>query len=101
MLPVSWGSVGHLRQTSHVANWTPLRTRLADVPSEVTLTWSDLDDLVGGLPSSAYEHAAFWKGARSGWPGFTTSAVRVGESVTFIRVGRSPSADPSPPSDPL
>lgn len=84
-----------------MANWTPLRTLLADVPSEVTLAWSDLDDLVGGLPPSAYEHAAYWKGDRSGWPGFTNSAVRVGDSVTFVRVRQSPPATPPPTSRPL
>lgn len=41
--------------------------------------------MVGGLPSSAYDHPAFWKGARTGWPGFTTVDVRVGRSVTFVR----------------
>jgi len=55
------------------------------VPNRVTYTWSDLDALVGGLPASAYEYAAFWKGTRTGWPGFTTVDVRVGESVTFVR----------------
>jgi hypothetical protein len=53
----------------------------------VTFTWPELDSLVGGLPRSAYVHSAFWKGARSGWPGFTTTNVRVGESVTFVRAG--------------
>ncbi|KHL18310.1 UNVERIFIED_CONTAM: hypothetical protein LK11_06950 [Mumia flava] len=47
--------------------------------------WKDLDALVGGLPRSAYQYDAFWKGPRSGWPGFTTIDVRVGESVTFVR----------------
>lgn len=68
-----------------MANWSTLREALALINDRVTFTWSELDDLVGGLPRSAYEHAAFWKGARSGWPGFTTEGVRVGESVTFVR----------------
>lgn len=67
-----------------MANWRPLRDALAPV-DRVTFAWSDLDALVGGLPPSAYNHAAFWKGDRSGWPGFTTTEVRVGTSVTFIR----------------
>jgi hypothetical protein len=53
----------------------------------LTYSWADLDALVGGLPRSAYVHSAFWKGARSGWPGFTTVNVRVGEEVTFVRDG--------------
>src|SRR3954447_14096987 len=81
-----------------MADWTPLRTLLADVVSEVTLAWNGLDSMVGGLPPSAYKHSAFWKGARSGWAGFTTSAVHVGQSVTFVRVGQSPSSAPPLPS---
>ncbi len=79
-----------------MADWTPLRTLLADVDTAVTLAWSDLDRLVGGLPHSAYAHSAFWKGSRSGWPGFTTSTVKVGNSVTFVRVKASPDEAPSP-----
>src|SRR5690606_20391996 len=68
------------------------------VTDSVTLSWDDLDVLVGGLPPSAYNHAAFWKGARSSWPGFSTADVRVGESVTFVRSGATP---PSPAHRPL
>ncbi|WP_422656613.1 DUF6884 domain-containing protein [Nocardioides sp.] len=68
-----------------MANWSPLRARLADVDEQVTIAWGDLDDLVGGLPRSAYNHVAFWKGDRTGWPGFTTIDVHVGRSVTFVR----------------
>lgn len=70
-----------------MAGWGPLRDRLASVEASLTLSWSELDALVGGLPRSAYVHAAFWKGDRSQWPGFTTTNVRVGESVTFVRRG--------------
>lgn len=76
-----------------MADWSPLRALLTTVTDSVTLSWEDLDVLVGGLPPSAYNHAAFWKGARSGWPGFSTADVRVGESVTFVR---SRTAPPSP-----
>ena len=71
---------------------------LADVDGSVTVAWDDLDRLVGGLPKSAYVHNAFWKGDRSGWPGFTTTAVKVGESVTFVRrgTGLATSVPPSP-----
>lgn len=68
-----------------MADWSPLRRMLSEVDGELRLDWSALDRLVGGLPRSAYDHAAFWKGERSGWPGFTTTAVQVGESVTFVR----------------
>lgn len=70
-----------------MADWTPLRSLLAPVTDSITLRWDDLEALVGGLPRSAYDHSAFWKGARSGWPGFSTANVRIGESVTFVRGG--------------
>lgn len=54
-----------------MAGWLPLREVLASVPDRVTIAWGELEALVGGLPPSAYEHAAFWKGRRSGWPGFS------------------------------
>ncbi|MCP3938240.1 MAG: hypothetical protein GY708_23070 [Actinomycetia bacterium] len=62
----------------------------------MTVGWSELDRLVGGLPRSAYDHPAFWKGIRSGWPGFTTTGVKVGVSVTFVRRD-APTAGPQHP----
>lgn len=70
-----------------MATWSPLRKLLASVDDRATVTWAELDALVGGLPASAYNHPAFWKGDRSGWPGFTTVDVQVGHSVTFVRRG--------------
>jgi len=89
-----------------MANWSSLRDALAAVDERVTFAWSYLDELVGGLPASAYKHAAFWKGDRSGWPGFTTTEVRVGWSVTFVRrsdsrpvtESRRPEAPPARPT---
>lgn len=68
-----------------MANWQPLRDVLRDVADSRTFTWQELDALVGGLPPSATRHQAFWSGERSGWPGFRTTAVRPGRSVTFVR----------------
>lgn len=79
-----------------MTDWSPLRRLLAGVDVRLTISWSELDRLVGGLPRSAYEHSAFWKGERSGWPGFTTADVRVGDAVTFVR--RAPGHQPPPPS---
>ncbi|WP_442952820.1 DUF7662 domain-containing protein [Pedococcus sp. 5OH_020] len=45
-----------------MADWRPLRALLTTVTDSVTLSWEDLDLLVGRLPPSAYNHAAFWKG---------------------------------------
>lgn len=53
--------------------------------------------MVGGLPPSAYDYPEFWKGARTGWPGFTTVDVHVGGSVTFVR--RSSEHGDSTPRD--
>lgn len=78
-----------------MANWAPLRELLRMVDESVTFGWSELESLVGELPRSAYVHNAYWKGARSGWPGFTTRDVRVGEQVTFVRTGATPVAPPS------
>jgi hypothetical protein len=83
-----------------MANWSGLRALLTDVDDTMTIGWADLDTLVGGLPRSAYDHAAFWKGDRSGWPDFTTANVQIGRSVTFVRrtgvVARSVRRPPAP-----
>ena len=87
-----------MRETRLVADWSPLRRLLADVDESVTLAWDELDALVGGLPRSAHDHSAFWKGERSGWPGFTTSPVKVGESVTFVRRTAAPMTEKPAPA---
>lgn len=84
-----------------MADWSPLRALLADVETSVTLAWDELDGMVGGLPRSAYVHNAFWKGDRSGWPGFRTTEVQVGESVTFVRVRAMPVTERQAPSTPM
>lgn len=82
-----------------MADWSPLRAALTSVPDRVTYSWAELEALVGSLPRSAYDHDAYWKGDRTGWPGFTTTDVRVGRSVTFVRRGgeaRTPRSRPVP-----
>ena len=81
---------GLVRNTVDMADWSPLRSALRDVDHQCTFSWEELDSLVGGLPPSAYDYPAFWKGARTGWPGFTTVDVRVGGSVTFVRRAPAP-----------
>lgn len=95
-----------------MAGWSPLRRLLAGVDERLTVSWSELDRLAGGLPPSVYDHRAYWSGKQSRWPGSTTVDVRVGESVTFVRrdperapprslSARSrprPVAEPRPPS---
>ena len=68
-----------------MATWAPLRKRLSEVSDSLTLTWAELDELVGGLPPSAEQYREFWAGDRSGWPGFRTRNVQVGRQVTFER----------------
>jgi len=87
-----------------MADWRPLGDALRNIEDRRAFDWDELDALVGGLPASATKHRAFWSGARSGWPGFTTTDVVPGRSVTFVRVGgpeprarhRLSSTDPSP-----
>lgn len=71
-----------------MATWGGLRAKLETVDDQVTLTWAELEALVGGLPPSAFNHRAFWGGDRRQWAGFRTANVRVGQEVTFYRVGR-------------
>jgi hypothetical protein len=71
------------------ANWAPLRAML-DGADTLTLGWGQLDALVGGLPASATNYSAFWLGERSTWPGFRTTDVVVGKSVTFVRFDGAP-----------
>lgn len=82
-----------------MAIWDGLRARLEAVDDRVTLSWSELEALVGGLPPSAFNHRAFWGGDRRQWAGFRTTNVRVGEQVTFYRVER-PEARRAQPSEP-
>ena len=70
------------------ADWSALRQRLGDTKvASVTIPWTELDKLVGGLPESASRHSAYWSGHRSGWKGWRARDVHVGHAVTFVRVG--------------
>ncbi len=80
-----------------MASWDGLRARLEEVDDRVTLAWSELEGLVGGLPPSAFSHRAFWGGDRRQWPGFRTTNVRVGQEVTFYRVGLPEAGREQPP----
>lgn len=43
-----------------VGKYDPLRDRLMIAPDEIEWTFSDVSDLVGGLPASARDHPAWW-----------------------------------------
>ena len=79
------------------ANWEALRSRLMGVKDQLSLSWAELDDLVGGLPRSAHAYPAYWAGDRSQWHGFRATDVRLGDHVTFVRHGRgATTATPTP-----
>ena len=64
-----------------MADWQQLRLRLAIVEDRVSLSWAELDDLVGGLPPSAHKFPTFWAGNRAQWLGFRTTNVQDRKSV--------------------
>src|SRR6185437_10473109 len=84
-----------------MADWKPLRARLDNVDTTLTLTWGELDGLVGGLPPSASSYAAFWSGERSAWAGFRTRDVTIGQSVTFVRLTEKVTSQDRPASQPV
>ena len=72
-----------------MASWAPLRELLSTVDDSTTLTWEQLDELVGGLPPSAHRYPAFFSGDRPSWAGFRTRNVQLGRQVTFERIVES------------
>jgi len=84
-----------------VATWVPLRELLSKVDDSMTLTWKQLDELVGGLPPSANQYPAFFAGDRPAWAGFRTRNVQLGRQVTFERVveARPATARQATPTD--
>jgi hypothetical protein len=75
-----------------MAKWNSLTYFLNDAPNEVTLTWPELDAIVGGVPPSAAKHRPWWSGDRShirAWKsaGFEIMNLQMGSQVTFVRSG--------------
>ena len=73
-----------------MANWKALTSHLNGISDRVTLTWPELDAIVGGLPASATNHRAWWSGDRShihSWQsvGFVVTDLQMGSRVTFSR----------------
>ncbi len=79
-----------------MAKYDPIQIHLNNAPSSVVrLTFDELDDLVGGLPKSAYVHRAWWANETVGshiqsrsWQaaGFKVAEVVLGDYVIFDRV---------------
>ena len=44
------------------ADWGALTNYLRGKPETVTVSWRELEDVVGGMPASAIDHAAWWGG---------------------------------------
>lgn len=75
-----------------MAKWSSLTYYLNSVPSEITLTWPELDAIVGGVPASAAKHRPWWSGDRPhvrSWKsaGFEFTNLQMGSQVTFVRSG--------------
>jgi hypothetical protein len=89
-----------------VARWSALSEALEHGDGSVTFSWSELDQLVGGLPASAEKHRAWWSGDRPhvrAWraAGYTLADLASGRSVTFVRatqpaVGAQPAGSSKP-----
>jgi hypothetical protein len=74
------------------ADWSALTRYLKGRSDDrVTLAWSELAGIVGEVPGSAIDHAAWWSGDRAhtrAWKaaGFEVETKAPGRSVTFRRV---------------
>ncbi len=77
-----------------MADWSRLTEALALVETEVTFTWDELEELVGGMPPSATNHRAWWSGDRphvNVWraAGFRLTHLDRGSEVSFTRIADS------------
>lgn len=85
-----WGvHVSARVDTGPVARWNLLTDYLQQRASSVTLSWTELDGIVDGLPPSAARHRAWWSGDRPqvrAWQraGFAWTDLHPGERVTFV-----------------
>jgi hypothetical protein len=86
------------------ADWSALTSYLASRSQDrIVLTWAELAAIVGEIPASAVNHAAWWGGDRPhtrAWraAGFEVESKRPGESVTLRRTSNAPrqSSEPEP-----
>ena len=71
------------------ADWSLLRHYLQRQPGErVELSWQELANLVGGMPTSAIEHAAWWSGDRPHSPRRSTRTTRLRRGIA-LKASRS------------
>ena len=76
-----------------MSKYSPLTSYLGRIDESVTLTWPQLNEIVGGLPASAGTYQAWWRGGHvqdQAWKaaGFEVTDVRLGSRVTFVRIVR-------------
>lgn len=81
-----------MMHTANMANWKLLTEFLNGIEEQVTLTWSELDAIVGGMPASASKYPAWWGSGHShvnSWTsaGFNFTNLAKGSQVTFYRSG--------------
>lgn len=78
------------------AQWRQLTEYLRRAGDQVSLTWSELDAIVGGLPASAVDHyPQWWHGDRPNtraWraAGYEATKIDVGVAVRFVRMHSTP-----------
>lgn len=83
------------------ANWQELGRFLGRQGDIVTLTWAELEAIVGVIPASALNHPAWWSGDRPharAWraAGYHVVDRRPGVSVTFQRMAAGPLVETGP-----
>ncbi len=91
------------RRQTVAADWSALTSYLRGQPETVTVSWRELEDVVGGMPASAIDYAAWWGGDRPHTRAWKAAGYEVlrrspGASVTFRRVSAArarPSVLPS------
>lgn len=81
-----------MMNTVNMAKWSLLTEFLNGVEERVTLTWPELDSIVGSVPASASKYRAWWGSGHShvrSWTsaGFEFTNLQMGLQVTFIRTG--------------
>lgn len=72
-----------------MTDWALLAAHLRSCNGPVTLSWAELDQIVGGVPATAAKHRPWWSGNRPhvrSWrsAGYTIDGLRMGDEVTFV-----------------
>jgi hypothetical protein len=68
------------------ANWGALTEHLTRGEDRVTLSWDELDRIVGGMPESSIRHTAWWSGNRPQTRAWKAAGYRVAVREPGVRV---------------